>query len=305
MGGRQTDFCSFPDNSLDYRMMLRFRPIAPKPIDGQANSTHLLPEKTDGKSVGRVLKKKKYAGNRKNSQLRNPKRERRNRKSPVEPSSLTSEQGSSSRDDSLVTLQLLPKRSDDDKEQDLKSTGQVWCSNAEDYPRNPDLRCLSQSSSNDFVGYEKPVAMIESRVIVERVLTKACMELDGLGLGFSDVDKINKICADPCPGFVSDFSGKVQWVNEAFKKLVISDQEHKKHHHQATELGVELVVKQEYLPYWDPSFACTVRFEYVWDGHKCSRVIPCDVWRMDFGGFAWKLDINASLSLGLQTYAGY
>lgn len=281
-------------------MTLRFRPIAPKPTDGQDVSTHLLPEKTDGKIVGSVLEKRKCARTRKNNQLCNPNRKRNHRKSPVEPLSLINEQGSSSRDDSLVTLQLLPKRSDD-KEQDLKNS-QVWCTNAEDCSRDPVL--LGQSSSKDFVGYEKAVFMIESRIIVERV-TKTCMGLmDGVGSGFSDMDKINKLRADPCPGFVSDFSGKVQWVNEAFKKLVMSDGEDKKHH-QATELGVELVVKQEYLPCWDPSFACTVRIEYVWGGPKCSRIIPCDAWRMDFGGFAWKLDINASLSLGLQPHAGY
>ncbi|KAK7858074.1 hypothetical protein CFP56_014543 [Quercus suber] len=31
---------------------------------------------------------------------------------------------------------------------------------------------------------------------------------------------------------------------------------------------------------------------------RSSITLPCDVWRMDGGGFAWRLDVKAALSLG-------
>lgn len=294
----RTGSCSLSDNSIAYRMMLRFRPIAPKPVDGQSVPTDMPTDKTNGRN-GRV--KRKSARIRKNKHY-NSNRKSSNRISPPEQSILTNEQGS--RGKSLMTLQLLPTKRSDDKE-DLKND-EVWCNIAEN-SENPDLGYLCQwndkedNQTIDFVEYKKVVMQktirIETWVTVEKV-TNTCM--DGVGLGFSDVDKMNNIRLAPCPGFVSDFSGKVQWVNEAYKKLVSDEEDNKEH--QPTEFGVQLVVKEE-LPYSYPSFACTVRLEYALGWRKRSRIVPCDVWRMDFGGFAWKLDIKASLSLGLQPYS--
>ncbi|MBA0786009.1 hypothetical protein Gotri_027128, partial [Gossypium trilobum] len=34
-------------------------------------------------------------------------------------------------------------------------------------------------------------------------------------------------------------------------------------------------------------------------GKNYSKTVPCDVWKLSSGGFAWRLDVNAALSLGL------
>ncbi|KAL3526156.1 hypothetical protein ACH5RR_014528 [Cinchona calisaya] len=295
--GRKKGSCSLSDNysTVNQMMMVRFRPIAPKPIDGQAvPCTEILQEKTNGKSA-----KRKYARIRRNKQYSNTKRKRRsNRISPVvESPTLTTEK-------SLVTLQLLPKGKSNEEE-GLKNDEEVWI-NAEEDTNEYQTYNDDFADSDEKVVMQRPSTIIESWVIVERVMTNTmCMKEDGIGLiGFSDEDKINNLKIDSCPGFVSDSAGKVQWVNEAYKTFVCR-QEDKEHqdYQPITELAVQVVAKEDQLPYSYPLFSCTVRFEYALGGRKSSRiVVPCDVWRMEFGGFAWKLDIKASLSLGLQPY---
>uniref|UniRef100_M0ZL25 DUF7950 domain-containing protein n=3 Tax=Solanum TaxID=4107 RepID=M0ZL25_SOLTU len=55
-----------------------------------------------------------------------------------------------------------------------------------------------------------------------------------------------------------------------------------------------LVVKEKILLPNSSAFACTVRILYT----KNSQTMPCDVWKMEFGGFAWRLDAKAALRLG-------
>ncbi|KAE8706279.1 hypothetical protein F3Y22_tig00110402pilonHSYRG00078 [Hibiscus syriacus] len=62
-----------------------------------------------------------------------------------------------------------------------------------------------------------------------------------------------------------------------------------------TEITVRLVLKQE-MPRFCTAFSCKVRLQYMWNKEKLSRTLPCDVWKMD-GGFAWRLDVVAALSL--------
>ncbi|PIM99684.1 hypothetical protein CDL12_27811 [Handroanthus impetiginosus] len=116
---------------------------------------------------------------------------------------------------------------------------------------------------------------------------------DGVGLGFSDAEKINNLEMDTCPGFVSDGSNKVVWVNEAYRKMMTEG--------EVAENGlmVWLVVKEKF-PHFSPAFACRLRvIQQTKHGHKWNRIVSCDVWRMEFSGFAWKLDVNTALSLGI------
>ncbi|KAJ6776897.1 hypothetical protein OIU74_000971 [Salix koriyanagi] len=64
---------------------------------------------------------------------------------------------------------------------------------------------------------------------------------------------------------------------------------------------VRLVIKEKLLRFVDcaSAFSCWVRLQNSWQKEKCSKTaVPCDVWRMDFGGFAWRLDVDSALSLG-------
>lgn len=51
------------------------------------------------------------------------------------------------------------------------------------------------------------------------------------------------------------------------------------------------------------AFSCRVRVQYSGCGGSSagdwsSLTLPCDVWRMESGGFAWRLDVEAALCLG-------
>lgn len=69
---------------------------------------------------------------------------------------------------------------------------------------------------------------------------------------------------------------------------------------QSVEVKVWLVTKEKLVPYmYSSAFTCWVRLQYAWKEEKfSSQMVPCDVWRMDCGGFAWRLDVEAALGLG-------
>ena len=51
------------------------------------------------------------------------------------------------------------------------------------------------------------------------------------------------------------------------------------------------------LPYNnnEEAFTGLVRLVHTWRNQKkCSKVVPCDVWRMDRGGLSWSLDVKAA-----------
>ena len=56
-------------------------------------------------------------------------------------------------------------------------------------------------------------------------------------------------------------------------------------------------VKLLLLPYNnnEEAFTGLVRLVHTWRNQKkCSKVVPCDVWRMDCGGLSWRLDVKAT-----------
>ncbi|KAE8688944.1 hypothetical protein F3Y22_tig00110946pilonHSYRG00042 [Hibiscus syriacus] len=101
---------------------------------------------------------------------------------------------------------------------------------------------------------------------VHRAVRSSCVTLEcvtdtwvsGDGLGCTDEERKVNLGKDTCPGFISDLFGRVIWTNGAYKEMVGGER-------------------------WKDINSLTV---------------PCDVWRMNGGGFAWRLDINAALCLG-------
>ncbi|KAE8706280.1 hypothetical protein F3Y22_tig00110402pilonHSYRG00079 [Hibiscus syriacus] len=91
-----------------------------------------------------------------------------------------------------------------------------------------------------------------------------------------------------------------EWVNEAYKKMLMVVGEAKT---AASRLShrrryCAALLKQE-MPMFSTVFSCKVRLQYMWNKEKLSRTLPCDVWKID-GGFAWRLDVDAALSLGRE-----
>ncbi|KAJ7974759.1 von willebrand factor A domain protein [Quillaja saponaria] len=147
----------------------------------------------------------------------------------------------------------------------------------------------SKSLDRTVVISQNMKVVVEVRVTVECVTETLCMDVRELG--FTDIERTRNLDEEPCPGFISDGANRVQWVNGAFRRMVFG----LKNLRQLPEMVVWLVMREK-LVY--VAFSCRVKLEYMWEKEKYSQVVPCDVWRMDCGGFAWRLDVKAALSLG-------
>ncbi|XP_071696094.1 uncharacterized protein [Rutidosis leptorrhynchoides] len=104
---------------------------------------------------------------------------------------------------------------------------------------------------------------------------------------------------DSCPGFISNGCYEVTWVNLAYRTMV--DPNYDGESMMMPEVVVVLEVKMDKMcevEYW-PAFSCRVRVVYRLSEKLTKQMmVPCDVWKMDSGGYAWRLDVKAALSLG-------
>ncbi|KAL6905856.1 hypothetical protein ACP4OV_003457 [Aristida adscensionis] len=97
---------------------------------------------------------------------------------------------------------------------------------------------------------------------------------------------------DEAPAFVSDQWGRVTWTNAAFSRAVLpaaADVE--------VRVGLAANLGAAAVPAWGTcaGFTCRVRVR----GGGGAVVAPCDVWRLDAGGcYLWRLDLQAALTLG-------
>ncbi|KAK1569347.1 hypothetical protein Q3G72_035692 [Acer saccharum] len=294
------------------RIMLRFRPIAPKPVGGGGGS--------DSKNVlvnNKRCKRKYVRVSKNNSGYRRKKK-----------TTLTQVDGTGSEDgtdNKMVTLQLLPERADSISEDPIPTsrTTSSPCNNYLDDDKTRELEKRLQKNNqavfdNCLVGLgvttssDQTVA-IETLVTVESVSTAdttTCNNnMDFRGIGSSGrLEIMMKLERDTCPAFISDGLNRVQWVNGAYKRMVMVRLLEKHQQSSAAERAVtvlvSLVMKDNYkLLKLPSSFTCKVRVEYRWQKEKeysKMLVVPCDVWRIMelVGGFAWRLDVQAALSLG-------
>ncbi|KAL8132511.1 uncharacterized protein LOC141712100 [Apium graveolens] len=232
------------EKTIMNHIMLRFRPIAPKPVLNGSDSSYSDLEKKE--VIGKKRTKRKYVRVNKNV-----------KKNSVEKTQKKSDDETSWLDEThvRVTLELLPGSS-------VERGG---------------------NNLSDLRG-------VESWVSIECVT-------GGFGhgrrIGCTDVEKVRSLERDTCPGFVSDGDGGVRWVNLAYRRMVNGT---------GTGTGPEGVVvwlmNKERIPVGMEAFSCRVRVEC--GGGRRGKVVPCDVWRMDgeLGLYAWRLDLEAALSLG-------
>ncbi|XVF16244.1 hypothetical protein REPUB_Repub10bG0014800 [Reevesia pubescens] len=309
-GGEKWSMVSYTGGSQDKTVinpnMVRFRPIAPKPVAGESGSGGV---QFDNKSLllCKPRAKRKYVRVRKN----NIKRKKR---SSTSDHLHDHDQEASKNPEKIVTLQLLPERTE--------SNGSIQNQNGAVFMgKNEDLPSLLKLNLNNYrwfdrmgvdeepdrtvvMSQKRKVTVAESWVTVECV-TDSCTE--GRELGSTDLERMNNLEADTCPGFISDGWNRVQWVNGAYKRMLLTVGEGNEDGLSLSsppppEIKVWLVIKQD-LPRFCTAFSCKVRLQYTWEQkEKCSRMLPCDVWKMNGGGggggFAWRLDVEAALSLG-------
>lgn len=277
-----------PDKPVINPIMLRFRPIAPKPATCPDVPGGLTSDNNKDNNLSNILpngrRKRKYVRVRKYTR----------KKLPTSSSSYdhddqvmkTRNEGFDHHDQDheiKTTLQLLPEMSDLNRpiEIDLSSVSQ----------ENRDLPTCLISNKPARDGTRLSDRVQYSWVTLECV-TGTC--IDGhLGLGSTDLEKVMNLERDTCPGFVSDGSNCVMWVNGAFKRMVKCNN----NEGLSPEVVVQLVIKES-LPSFYSAFTGHVKLQYAMGVERYSRTVPCDLWRMDGGGFAWRLDVEAALTLG-------
>ncbi|XVF49678.1 hypothetical protein PTKIN_Ptkin04bG0032100 [Pterospermum kingtungense] len=263
------------DMSKVDRIMLRFRPIAPKPVSGGGGS--VSPEGNNGEVCSKSGRRKRRHSSKEGNNICNTKRCNRKKRVLSEAK--------------RVTLPLLPETPDcretmlkEEKEegvvQNMKPN--MWLN----FGQKEGFLGVAAGSADSTV----VMAPEEARVVGSWVTVECVTEtwVSGDGLGCTDEDRKVSLARDTCPGFISDGFGRVKWINGAYKEMVGGDQ-----------MMVWLVVKEK-LPMMitSPAFTCRVRVQYTCGKERSSLTLPCDVWRMDGGGFAWRLDTNTALSLG-------
>jgi hypothetical protein len=257
------------------RILLKYRPIAPKP----AAMAPAAPATTDLKSApssGRLKRKvppvATAPGTRPASKRgRKPKKanttpaqqteEREEKCSSFSSSTTTTTSGDSS---SLVTLPLMPESPE----------------------TKPPPLVIPANETVTAVVVPTPVRPVGSWVTVEG-LTDIWRE---------EVPVLPNITSEEAPVLISDGWGRVTWANAAYKNLVTGGGE------EGEEVRVGLVTRG-LVPSWGTcgGFTCRLRVRYACRKKgKVSLAAPCDIWRIDGGGYAWRLDIKAALSLGLS-----
>ncbi|KAK6920561.1 hypothetical protein RJ641_014239 [Dillenia turbinata] len=270
------------DMSKIDRIMLRFRPIAPKPTPANSTTGLSVSENTNIGCRARGKRRNHVTGS---SNRKRGGRKVNNSSSPSSSSSLEEEKVSKP---ALVpvTLSLMPETS----EQKLES--QVEPKIKQEKVRSSPI-WLSVGDKDDQV--DRTVMMMPHPMrVVGSYVTVECVTdtwVEGDGVGSTDEEKMKSLEKDTCPGFVSDGLNRVWWANGAYKEMMGVE--------SWGEMVVWLVVKASLPPVTVRGFTCRVKLQYTSARSSShSLTVPCDVWRLDASGFAWRLDVKAALSLG-------
>ncbi|CAI9272809.1 unnamed protein product [Lactuca saligna] len=251
------------DNLIIDQIMLKYRPIAPRPVTAESSGQSL---RTKDGMLKRKRVKRKYVRVKK-------------RKSNATGCSLTINDNKSSWFDLEKAVAML----EDSKGNELVVSDPLqnvsnWISFG-----LPDLAMAMQQRK-----------VVESWITLESV-TGTCE--DRRLLGYTDEEIWKNLESDSCPGFISNSFDEVLWVNPAYRRMLDLNSEGRA---PATEVAVWLGVKVEksMVVKYLPAFSCRVRIVYRLSEKKTQMMVPCDVCKMDSGGFAWRLDVKSALSLG-------
>ncbi|KAG8388073.1 hypothetical protein BUALT_Bualt02G0087200 [Buddleja alternifolia] len=275
------------------RIMLKFRPIAPKPannvsLSGSGGSCGSSTPENSGPSSVKTGRGKRKGCNKTTVNKRCRCGSRKRKFSPENTDSGGEKE--KEKEKAVKTLPLLPEAPDvKESTTALKQRFPLW------------LSFENGGKGVDQSWFEDPTTVIARRVVVVgswvkvECVTDTCMVdchgYGGLGIGRTDEERVMSLDLDTCPGFVSDGLNRVRWTNGAYRRMV-----------EAAGQGevVATVVMEEgvTLPVGCAAFTCRVRVVTCGKEKSSFQTAPCDVWRMDCGGFAWRLDTTAALSLG-------
>ncbi|CAL0325306.1 unnamed protein product [Lupinus luteus] len=257
--------------------MLRFRPIAPKPVSAKETTASGGSSSDNRNALSSATRpKRKYVRSVKYSSSTNKSNTRR------KSTTLSPEQ--KQHPVPVVTLPLLPE-TPDLKDLTLPATKEVLNNNNNTNKSIPLWLSFDNLSDTKVEPYRYHGST--SYVTVESVMDTW---LEGESIGSTDYERRVNLGKDTCPCFISNGYGSVTWMNGAYREMVGEG--------ACVLLAME---KNVSVTVTNPlSFTCRVRVvEYDTCGKdRNSFTVPCDMWRMDFG-FAWRLDVKAALSLSL------
>ncbi|KAL8056546.1 hypothetical protein ABFX02_04G126100 [Erythranthe guttata] len=242
------------------QIMLRFRPIAPKPAsaDGSisgggttAENGGLSVKTGRGKRRGRAVKGGACAT------ALNKRSYTRKKKQSSSPENTDSGGSVSGDGKEIKTLALLPEAPSAAESRRFPA---LWLS----LGNGGGCAGAGAEIAADRSGFlENPTGVVGRRAVVVRSWVKVECVTDAAavggyvygGIGRTDEEKVRCLDLDTCPGFVTDGMNVVRWTNAAVRVVTCGKE-------------------------------------------KMCQTVPCDVWRMGCGGFAWRLDTKAALSLG-------
>lgn len=288
------------DMSKVDRIMLRFRPIAPKPastngsLSGGGSSGSTTPENS-GPSVKTGRGKRRHAAKDGSNSTVN-KRNCNSRRRKSSPQNTDSGGSVSGEEKAVKTLPLLPEVSEVKESPKVasKKSFPLWLSFGNGGSGGGMVApAAARSGLDDPTAPMGRMVVVGSWVKVECVTDTwvvGCYGYDGIGR--TDEERVRSLDLDTCPGFISDGLNRVRWTNAAYRRMVAGEGAGEE------EVTAWLVVEEGVsLPVGCTAFTCRVKV-VTCGKEKNPKTVPCDVWRMDCGGFAWRLDTTAALSLG-------
>lgn len=277
------------------RIMLKYRPIAPKPvIAGSGGSS----TENSGGHVKSERTKRKYVRVKQNKKKKETSSKKKFTPPPTSPQI----------EQEVVTLSLLPETPTQKQTSSafgLVSQATVKCNCSRnittikksepmwlDFNTEAQKLCLGQMKGVVPV-FSKPMQPAPPQVV--SYVTVECVTdtwVDIPGLGCTDEERVRNMEHDTCPSFISDGQNRVVWTNKAYRQMAAAD-----------NISVVLLRKDNWtpLPLTFPAFTCKVRVTSAVNSNRTTTTtttLPCDVWRMGRGACAWRLDVKAALSLG-------
>ncbi|KAG2311454.1 hypothetical protein Bca4012_025939 [Brassica carinata] len=251
------------DMSQADRIMVRFRPIAPKPTSDGSGGKPV----SSGES-GRRKRKCQQKENTGSARRGTPRR--RSDKTVG--------------GDTKVTLSLLPETPDQSAFTDLKVSvekqqGPFWLSFSD--------------GGGMFTSAYQTVDVMQRKLVISSCMTVELVTdawMDGYGLGRSDEERKMNLVRDTCPGFISDGSGRVTWTNDAYRKMArdnipVEEGAPENMSGDSFHVIVRLVMRERPMLTY-PAFTCRVKLRFTCQYRvRGSVTVPCNAWRMDNGGF--------------------
>ncbi|KNA08323.1 hypothetical protein SOVF_163620 [Spinacia oleracea] len=292
-GPTQNYYNPYDASKMD-RIMLRFRPIAPKPVPGGTTTTTTSTTTTTTTTTNDTSMSSRRGKKRNSAATGTGGKKKRKSCSPDDTNNNNNKKCDASSSNGCkvtVTLPLLPETPD----LSPRKNNQVGLGQSKSSPE-PMWLCFGSSDQTNQTAPD----VVNSTVIIEGV---SDTWVDGNSLGRTDEERKQMLEEDTCPGFISDAWNRVCWTNKAYGKMVTGDEDTwGKERVVMVKLGMREKVELPPVNLF-AAFTCRVKVVYyskqgVINGGGHSLTVPCDVWRMDGGGFAWRLDVKAALCLG-------